>query len=137
MSNIRQIKVNIVTSNVNGAGTDGNVFLGICGREFYLDSSRNDFERNSNFTYVLGVDSNITRKSENDPRSPQLHTEHLRNFPVYIRFEPLGGSASAWNLQYVRVEVGGIEYGINYPGGLWLGDGAGKFCYLKEGLFGE
>jgi hypothetical protein len=137
MSDIQKIKVTVKTSNIDGAGTDGNVFLGICGREFFLDSSGNDFEKNSLLTYTFGVDANVTRKNENDPRKPQLRTEHLKDFPVYIRFEPLGGSSSAWNLKYVSIEVEGLDYGISYPTGLWLGDTSGKFCYLKAGKFGE
>ena len=137
MTSISKITVKIVTSNMDGAGTDGNVYLGLCGREFFLDSSGDDFEKNSNFTYVRGDGSTILNKDGNDPRKPQLNAEDLDKFPAYIRFEPLGGSNSGWNLKSVNVEVAGTGYGINYPAGIWLGEKAGKFCYLKKGRFGE
>jgi hypothetical protein len=136
MAPINTISVQIVTSNLENAGTDGDVYLGICGREFYLDSGANDFERGSNRIYILGEGSNIENRDANNPRKPQLNTDHLGNFPVYIRFDPQGNSPD-WNLSFVSVEVGGANFGVNLPGGLWLGRKSGKFCYLRRGKFSE
>jgi hypothetical protein len=136
MAAIRKISAKIVTSNIENAGTDGDVYLGICGREFYLDSSADDFERGSNRTYILGDGSNVLNSRENDPRNPQLDSARLDDFPVYIRFEPQGENAD-WNLSFVSVEVAGRNYGVNFQRGLWLGRKVGKFCYLREGKFSE
>lgn len=45
MADITSFDITIQTGDVNGAGTDGSVYLGICGREFHLDTSKDDFER--------------------------------------------------------------------------------------------
>jgi hypothetical protein len=135
MSAITRIDVRLVTGNRSGAGTDGEVYVGICGREFYLDSAVDDFEQGSDRTYTLGVGANINYAGYNDPRSPQLDTVDLDKFPKYIRLEPTG-SNSEWNLEEVTVTVnpgtGQVVYralagGLN----LWLGQKYGKFCYLK------
>ncbi len=136
MAAIRSISVQIITSNVENAGTDGDVYLGICGREFYLDSGADDFEQGSNRTYRLGDGANIENSRENDPRSPQLDSDHLDDFPVYIRFEPGGGSPD-WKLDSAVVQVAGRDYGVRFLRGLWLGRKAGKICYLRPGLFSE
>jgi len=112
MAPISKIEVEIKTGDVANAGTDGHVYLGICGREFYLDRGNvNDFEKGHTDTFILGGNAaNILNKGENDPRKPQLDTENLPNnvgvdgFPVYIRFEPRGGNPD-WNLETVSVRV--------------------------------
>jgi hypothetical protein len=72
MPAITRIQLRLVTGNRADAGTDGDVFLGICGREFNVDSRGdvNDFERNSDRTYIFGEGANVLRPEENDPRSP-------------------------------------------------------------------
>jgi hypothetical protein len=128
------IDVTIMTGD--GAGTDGDVYLGICGREFFVDTSRDDFERGSSTTYRLGDGANILNKERNDPRNPQLDSNDLDKFPVYIRFDP-SGSYPDWNLTFVNVELAGTGYGVIFRPGLWLGRKSGKFCYLRQGRFGE
>lgn len=133
MSAIRQIRVFVHTGVENGAGTDGDVFVGICGREFRIDTSGfDDFEAGHVRDYRLGEDANIANAGRNDPRSPQLDSDNLDKFPVYIRFEP-SGSGSDWNLSTVRVSVEGRSYGAGFQKGLWLGQSSGKFCYLSRG----
>ena len=44
----------LITSNVDNAGTDGDVFLGLGRREFRLDSKEDDYERGSWREYVTG-----------------------------------------------------------------------------------
>ena len=88
MPAIEIIDIKIVTGNVSGAGTDGEVYLGICGREFRLDTSGDDFKRGANDIFRLGSNANIKNKERNDPRNPQHRTDDLDKFPVYIRLEP-------------------------------------------------
>ena len=145
MAPISKIHVEIKTGDMDNAGTDGNVYLGICGREFYLDRDDiDDFERGSRRVYILGGDgANTQNKGENNPENPQLHTTNLpdgvEELPLYIRFEPSGGSP-AWNLEYVVVNVfvgnnKSNEYNRNFGrNGLWLGQKSGKFCYFNKGL---
>jgi hypothetical protein len=47
MTAIMQIRVQLNTGTPSGAGTNGDVYLGICGREFHLDTSADDFERSA------------------------------------------------------------------------------------------
>ena len=54
MSAITRILLKIKTANTEGAGTDGNVYLGIGGREFKIDTSTNDFEKNVSQDIVWG-----------------------------------------------------------------------------------
>jgi hypothetical protein len=88
MAETEKFSVQIRTGNRQGAGTDGDIYIGICGREFYIDSRRSatdDFERNSDRTYILGSASNIMNSLNNDPRSPyKLFAENLDKFPAYI-----------------------------------------------------
>jgi len=44
MPNISQIRVFIHTAEDDGSGMDSDVYLGIGGREFFLDTTRDDFE---------------------------------------------------------------------------------------------
>lgn len=138
MSAITRIDVRVVTGNQSGAGTDGEVYVGICGREFYLDSAVDDFEQGSDRTYTLGVGANINYAGYNDPRSPQLYTENLDRFPTYIRLEPTGSNPE-WNLEEVTVtvnrgagEVVCSAVALRDRSNLWLGQKYGKFCYLTR-----
>ena len=59
---ITQIQVNVVTPDISGAATDASIFLGIGGREFTLDGrDRNDFQQNSENTFIFGANSNVAR----------------------------------------------------------------------------
>jgi|SRR5215213_2491142 len=137
MSAITQIKAVIHTGDRNNAGTDGTVYLGICGREFKLTRSDvDDFERSSHREYFLGNVSNVEEPRFNDPRSPQLDTADTDRYPVYIRFEPQGGSPN-WDFDgaLVTITPGGVKLGRMGDGGgahLWLGQNMGKFCYLTK-----
>lgn len=138
MVNIRRIDLRLYTSKKSGAGTDGDVFLGIAGREFSIDSSSNDFEQGKDRTYTLGVAPNILHASRNNPRSPQLKTEDLAEYPVYIRFEPKG-SGPNWSLEWVSVTVNPGASEIKYQNpplrgspDIWLGQNYGKMVYLKR-----
>jgi hypothetical protein len=145
MPAITRIQFRLVTGNRADAGTDGDVFLGICGREFNVDSRGdvNDFERNSDRTYIFGEGANVLRPEENDPRSPwQLDLANIYRLPLWIRFEP--GPGGDWNLERVDLTVDAVTPGgdltsvsiqtlENRPGAnphLWLGERRGKFLFI-------
>ena len=54
MPQIASITLHLQTGDLSGAGTDGDVYLGLCGREFSIDSTRDDFESGDGRSYVLG-----------------------------------------------------------------------------------
>jgi len=134
MANLTKIDVRIKTSDRNNAGTNGLVYLGICGREFRCDSKKNDFERGSNRTYTFGDDSNVQKADNNDPRKPQLSVEDADRFPVYIRFEQR--TSSEWNLEQATVHLNDSSFqnweSFVHPEGLWLGRSSGAFLYLNR-----
>ena len=138
MVNIRRIDLRLYTANRSKAGTDGEVYLGMAGREFNIDSTGNDFERGSDRIYTLGVGANIKRPDNNDPRKPQLKTEDLAKYPVYLRFEPKG-SGPNWNLEWLSATVNPGPSQIKYENpplrgspDIWLGDNYGKIVYLTQ-----
>jgi hypothetical protein len=136
MPTIRRIDVFIRTGNISNAGTNGSVFIAIAGREFHLDSSENDFERGKEFTYTLGDGSTVSNATNNDPRKPfPLDIADVDRFPVWLRFEPSGGSPD-WNLELVSVTATGDPIQVQYQalerGNLWLGQNSGKYCFLKR-----
>jgi hypothetical protein len=101
---ITRIELRLFTANRSGAGTDGDVFLGVGGREFFVDSAGdvNDFERGNDRTYVFGDGADVARPEQNDPRSPwQLTLDDWRLAPRYIRFEP----GSDWDVERADVTI--------------------------------
>jgi hypothetical protein len=144
MPKLEKISVQIKTGDRDRAGTNGDVYIGICGREFSLDSAdpgTNDFERNSDRTYILTGDSatiNVRYGIYNNPDRPyELFTENLDLCPVYIRFSPENREDN-WNLESVTVIIndGEAQYaallGTDH---LWLGTHAGLYCYLFKSSF--
>jgi hypothetical protein len=147
MAAISGILCEVITSNFAGAGTDGDIYLGIGGREFHLDSTRDDFERASFRDYILGAPPidlgppppdhvNVNNKDKNDPRSGfPLDTANLSpRTPVYIRFEPQNNGDN-WNINFAAVLVFTTKFFIGYtpPAGfdnLWLGHASGKILFL-------
>lgn len=141
MAAITRIDVRIKTGSI---GTDGDVYLRIGGREFYVDSEANDFQPSSDRTYTFGEGANVSFSKQNDPRSPyQLRTENLDRFPVNLRFVPEkpGGLTLAivdnWNLESVTVTVnpgtGQIQYqALGGSDNLTLGKHFGLYCDLVK-----
>jgi hypothetical protein len=133
MERIEQIALTLQTARDGGAGTDGDVYLGICGREFYLDTDRDDFERGASITYVLGEGSNVHNASQNDPRDQFLYVEEALERPVYIRFH---GKSRDDNWKLLRASVSLNESVAPtwdtarlfsfVDGGIWLGTRAGE-----------
>jgi hypothetical protein len=106
MANITSIQFALQTADVSGAGTDGDVYLGFCGREFSVDTSADDFERDSSRTYTFGEGANVQHAAQNDPRLPQLRIENIDRFPVYVRFGPQSRDDN-WKLLRAEVSVHG------------------------------
>ena len=134
---IRQIRVEITTGKDRGAGTDGNVYLGICGREFRCDTSSDDFENGSTREYIFGaippVFENITSEQYNHPSRPPLLPEEADLFPCYIR---LSQGSSRWLLAGAKVYIDHetephfVDAIGNNP--IWMGDDCGCIYYLHE-----
>jgi hypothetical protein len=132
---ITKLELRLVTGNREDAETDGDVFLGVAGREYFVDTGANDFERGSDRTYVFGDGATVLRPEENDPRNPwPTDTDDLRFAPIYIRFEP--GAGGDWNVERVDLTVSAPGNTIHFDrlvGGpnLWLGERRGKYLYLR------
>lgn len=137
MANITQIQLRLVTASGPGArGTDGDVFLGIAGREFSVGEDLDDFECGDDHTYIFGEGASVLEPEFNDPRNPQLDTLNVYRFPTYIRFEPRSRHDN-WLLSLVEVTVRSpeadeicIEIGPVGSGPFWLGQTRGKIVYL-------
>jgi hypothetical protein len=148
---IERLLVRVETLNQSGAGTGGEVFLGIGGREFNIDSNKNNFEQNAKELFILGDTRDrlgdwmeVRNKDRNDPRVPlPLNTGDLDKLPVYLRFEPERyDSTEEWGLNYVFVKVNPTIDGQNQevlyealgPANvfLWLGRNGGRYCYLHK-----
>ncbi len=148
MAKVTGILCQIVTGNLDGAGTDGRVYLGLGGREFRMDSTADDYERGSLREYIMGqgsVEPNLpppqVRVLNNERNDPQvgfpLDTINLSRTPVYIRFEP-EGSSDNWNISFAAALVFSQQmFVVAYTppidfDNLWLGQGTGKILYLTD-----
>ena len=141
MAHIRSIEVRVWTKGTSWADTDDNMYLGLGGREFRLDTSRDDFEKGDDFIFRLGDGHNVLKSKKNDPRDPQLDTAgDLAVFPVYIRKAGTrrGRADDAWHVERVDVTVnsGANEIVFSRLGGrtggaLWLSNESGLMFNLK------
>jgi hypothetical protein len=149
MTLITKIEVRVRTGSRKWAGTDGHVYLGITGREFYLDTEDDNFEEGHEDRFVLGDGTNVLDGDRNDPRYPwPRHIEDLAKYPVYIRLDDHEDrlhrshrysdikEGPAWLLDEVTVTVhpGPVIYEAltQLEGSLWLGTKFGMICYLEE-----
>lgn len=148
---VTQVIVTITTGDASGADADGPVYLGLGPREFRLDKTGNQFERNKTDTFVFGSPGpaggpNVSNANENDPRSPiEVWLADLIGTPfgggtpsiplnppynVYIRYE----SNTKWLVKDVSVRVVGdpsvsspsfdVTFSVKSginPPGVWLG----------------
>ena len=140
MVTIQKIVFRIRTANIEDAGTDGEVYVGFCGREFHIGTSYEDFERDAERTYSAGISAiagevNVSNPTLNDPRAyPTLDSEDICLYPVYVRFEPVG-RYDHWCLQYISVNAAGVKYEALEPEDdstiyTYLGYKCGKYLYL-------
>jgi hypothetical protein len=133
---ITSIEFNLQTADVTGANTDGDVYLGSCGREFYVDSEDNDFQQGDGRTYIFGDGANVLVPHLNDPRDPQLQLENIDCFPVYIRFQG-EYKGDNWRLQRAVVRINNAPFPmwdtaeLGIPG-IWMGARAGLFLYFTQ-----
>lgn len=135
MANLQSIHVNVQTGTEADADADGAIYLGFCGREFSIDSSGDDFEKGASKTYVFGQGANVSNASKNDPRNPQLKTENIDKYPVYIRM----GTTHHWQLKRVTVTINSASFPmwdtaevLGVSGKYWLGPSAGMIFYVPK-----
>lgn len=140
MPQINSISLHLETGTLSGSGTDGDIYLGVCGREFSIDSTSDDFESGDGRSYVFGEGATVRHADVNDPRKQLLLTENVPNFPVYIRFQPRGRN-DHWQLQRADVRFNDslhidwdtINFVFNDPKeGIWLGVRSGLFVHLEN-----
>jgi hypothetical protein len=144
MAAVNRITVTLATGNRDGAGTDGEVFLGIGGREFKLDDPNlPGHGAGASVEYVLGDGATVANKERNDPDEDlRLKTDDLEGFqfPVYIRFKGVTDN-DTWNLEAATVladSSDGIQEWKRMAGNannLWLGNQFGNVCYLRQTMF--
>ena len=133
MPQIFQIVLHTQTGDLEDAGTDDDVYLGVCGREFHCDSASDDFERGSAATYVFGENANVSNPDLNDPRDHLLLTENVESLPTYLRFQ----GDDHWFLDragfYFNGEVFPQWDTASYlRGGIWLGPRAGMYVHIPK-----
>lgn len=144
MAAITRILLKIKTANTEGANTDGGVFLGIGGREFKINTSINDFERNLSQDIVMGENNvnppalPVMNPGGNDPRVGfAIDSSDINQSPIYIRFEPKTNEDN-WHIDSLFVQVIGTDGYIlsATPGSgfdnLWLGYKFGKIIYFTR-----
>jgi hypothetical protein len=136
MTLIRSVHVLIYTADEEGAGTDGDVYVGAAGREFHLDTSANDFERGSHFVYRFGTFPTVIDTEANDPQRQRLRLESVDSLPLYIRFAPARRD-DRWKLERAVVAFNSEETplwdsDVNAPEGIWLDMRAGLVLHLPK-----
>jgi hypothetical protein len=140
MVTIQKIVFRIRTADIEDAGTDGEVYVGFCGREFHIGTSYEDFERGAERSYSVGMiavagEVNVNNPTLNNPRAfALLNSEDISLYPVYVRFEPVG-RYDHWCLQYISVSAADIKYEALEPEDdtniyTFLGYKSGKYLYL-------
>jgi hypothetical protein len=131
MPNIDAIEVRITTGS---EGTDATIYLGICGREFNLDTSANDFNSGATDLFILKTGGNVTNEFFNNPQKPQLVTENLFSFPIWIRYA--AQPDDDWDIQDVHVTVNPGAQQLTFisavPLPLRLAKEFGEFCFLTS-----
>lgn len=133
---ITKMFLSIKTANIANAGTDGNVYIGVGGREFRCETEADNFESGATDKFWFGATPTVNRPENNDPRAPQLTVEDAYRFPMYIRFSQVGDT-SEWCLEsatlFINLDAAGPRP-IFWckPEILWLGNSAGMVCYMIE-----
>lgn len=147
--------IDVRTGNKSGAGTDGDVYLGLGGREFYLDSVLDDFETGEARVYVYGslIDGSpnpegwrrlLIQPEHNDPRTPALEESDVNNNPVYIRFVPkeVNGNSDRddnWQLGFAQLTLDVTDrtllrssHQMAVPAPIWLGTKRGEVVHFRR-----
>lgn len=145
MGNISKVTVRVATADVEGAGTTGEVYLGVAGMEFKVNSTASgDYEAGSDRTYVLGDDAGVHQTPDEEARyglafadrnDPRITTmERAAHHPVYVRMHPVG-EGHEWLACLVSVAVEGRDdppqkYHWDADPGRWLGCEYGLTVHL-------
>ena len=96
MAQVTGILCQVITGKQSGAGTDGRIFLGLGGREFRLDSSRDDYERGSWREYICG-------QAPLEPTLPPPQIRVEKNPRNALRHpHPFGGAYKSALMQWAR-----------------------------------
>jgi hypothetical protein len=138
---ITKIEIDVETGSIEGAGTNGRVYLGICGREFRLDKPGDQFRVGTLDNFIIGIGSNIENPNGvndivNSPNSYEIDTYLLNIFPKYIRFEPQDNNDN-WNISRVELRVTDETSVVhNFDalisnGSIWLGKNSGLLLGLS------
>jgi hypothetical protein len=132
MPAITKIVAQVATADVEYAGTQSRVYLGIAGREFRLATGDGDFVRGAKKEFVFGDGTNVLNPEHNDPRlSPVLETADLDHHPVYLRMGE-DGQEPAWCLDHVLVTVNPGPHGRVYDCPALDGSGPEHRTWLEE-----
>ncbi|MGW0185708.1 hypothetical protein ACWDV7_08165 [Streptomyces sp. NPDC003362] len=132
MTAITKIVAQVATADVEYAGTQSRVYLGIAGREFRLATGDGDFARGAKKEFVFGDGTNVLNPEHNDPRlSPVLETADLDHHPVYLRMGE-DGHEPAWCLDHVLVTVNPGPDGRVYDCPALEGTGPEHRTWLEE-----
>ncbi len=103
---VNKLKLTVKTANVSWAGTDDDVTLKLAGRSWNIDSDANDFERNSNRSYVL------------DPKTA-LEIDDIHS--ITIKKSP-DGFAGGWKLKGLKLLVNNNVIYDNQSINKWIED---------------
>jgi hypothetical protein len=140
METLTSVTAVFETADEEGAGTNGEVYLGIGGREFRCDIPGSEFEPGDTDTFVFGAGANVHHADRNDPRVPQLTLDDVDRCPTYVRFVQDG--QGAWKVLRVFVNLS-VTLGphplrfrsdVHAAGGLWLGSDSGAMLFLRRSL---
>lgn len=134
MPPVKSIQLDLQTADTPRAGCDGHVYLGVCGREFKVNTPKDDFERDASDEVVFGENNNVENSEVNDPRAPQLFTEQAEQFPMYLRFDPKN-SGGEWILQRAQLAFNENllpRYEALGRDTLEMGRHASQFIYLAK-----
>lgn len=137
---ITKIEIDVETGAIENAGTNGRVYLGICGREFRLDKPGDQFRVGILDNFTIGIGSNIENPNGindiiNSSNSYEIDTYLLNIFPKYIRFEPQDNDDN-WNVSRVELRVTDDTSIVHKfdalvsNGSIWLGENSGLILGL-------
>jgi hypothetical protein len=146
MVSVTGIVCQIVTGRQSS--TDGDVYLGLGGREFAINSEADDFSPGSLQEFVLGAaplgtvappQARVLDSDLNDPRKQlPLETDRFESLPRYLRFEP-EGPLDNWNIAWAAILVYTKQrqffVGYRLPkefSNIWLGRDFGKALHFMD-----
>jgi hypothetical protein len=139
MPRINTISLNITTGGggpAGASGTRGDVYLGVCGREFYAALPSEEFVSGSTREFIFGDGANVSNPEINDPRDHSLFTEDVKHFPTYVRFQPRD-PADQWFMERALMSfnntINPVWDTASFLGrGIWLGRTSGFYVHLRR-----